>query len=104
MTTKVNGFAHPGQHLTGGLPMYTITTALDIVTVTNNDNANLDTLIAAISTRAAPVIMGTPAGTGPYTLRIAVEHNDIFGDLTAFANELKAITGDATLTVVAYTF
>ena len=121
MTTKVNGFTHtPGQFLSGNLVMFTATTAVDIITqattttttdafgtvttTTSSHNVALDTLIAAISTRAQPVIMGTPAGTGPYTLNFAVEHTEIFGDLTAFSNEVKAATGDSTVVISAYTF
>ena len=121
MTTKVNGFTHtPDQFLSGALMMFTATTSVDIITqtttttttdafgtlttTTSSHNVALDALIAAIATRAQPTIMGTPAGSGPYTLNFAVEHTDIFGDLTAFSNEVKAATGDSTVAITAYTF
>lgn len=105
MTDKVHGFVGtPDQFLSGAMKMFTVTTSDDIVTVTGGHNAALDKLIEAISTRAQPVILGTPAGSGPYTLNIAVEHNEIFGDLTAFANEVKAATGAQTVSVAAFVF
>lgn len=120
MTDKVHGFTHPGQHLVGdsalGLPMFTATVTVDIVTQAADNaaetdtglypvhthNANLDALISAISVRAQPVIMGAPKGTGPYTLTFAVEHLDIFGDLTAANTEISAAAGFA-VTLAAFT-
>lgn len=105
MTDKVHGFVGtPDQFLSGAMKMFTVTTSDDIKTVTDGHNVKLDKLVEAISTRAQPVILGTPAGTGPYTLNIAVEHNEVFGDLTAFANEIKAATGATTVSVAAFTF
>ena len=105
MTDKVHGFVGtPDQFLSGAMAMYTVTTTDDIKTVTDGHNVKLDALIAAISTRAQPVIMGTPAGTCPYTLNFAVEHTEIFGDLTAFAAEVKASTGATTVSVGTFTF
>lgn len=125
MTDKVHGFTHAGQHLVGdsvlGLPMFVVTTATDIVTQTADNsetdtglypvhthNAALDALIQAISVRAQPVIVGTPAGTGPYTLHFAVEHLDIFGDITAQGNDtvanIKTALGDANATLAVFTF
>jgi hypothetical protein len=104
MVDKIHGFvAAPDQSLVGAVQFYTVSTANNIVTVTNGDNAYLDTLVNAISTRAQPVILGTPSGTGPYTLRFAVEHAGVLGNLTAFQNEVIAITGDSALTVTAFT-
>ena len=119
MTDKVNGWVQSGQHLVGSLAMFTVTTTNNIVTpvtsetdtdpfgsvtvTTASHNDALDALIAAIGTRAEPVIIGTPAGTGPYTLNFAVEHADVFGDLTAFANEVMLITG-GTVSFAPYSF
>jgi hypothetical protein len=102
MTTKVNGFvATPDQFVSGAMAMFTVTSSADIKTVTAGHNVELDKLIAAISMRAQPVLMGAPAGSGPYTLRFAVEHNEVFGDLTAAGTELSEATG-ATVTLAAF--
>ena len=95
MTDKVHGFvATPDQFLSGGLPMFTATvTGVDLTTKTGTleqHSVALDKLIEAISTRAQPVVMGTVKAT---TLNFAVEHNDIFGDLTAFSAEVTAACG-----------
>lgn len=97
MTDKVHGFvATPDQFLSGGLPMFTATvsgTGSDLTAKTGTleqHSVALDKLIQALSIRAQPVIMGTPTAT---TLNFAVEHNDIFGDLTAFSAEASAATG-----------
>ena len=106
MTQKIHGFvATPDQFLTGGLPMFTATvTNADLTALVAGDPDGvdqpasgdfgafedrkhapaLDALIAAISIRAQPVVMGTPT---PTALNFAVEHNEIFGDLTAFSEE-----------------
>lgn len=92
MTQKVHGFAQaPAQFLTGGLPMYTATvTGVDLTALEGTEEQHapaLDKLIEVISIRAQPVIVGKANAT---TLRFAVEHNEIFGDLTAFNAEATA--------------
>jgi hypothetical protein len=82
MTDKVNGFvATPDQFLVGSMNMFTVTVTQDIKALTpvaggTAKNDLLNTLIETISIKAQPVIMGAVAGTGPYTLRFAVEHKD----------------------------
>lgn len=114
MTDKIHGFAHtPDQFLSGGMPLFTATvagTGIDLTAMTGTEEehaAHLDALIAVLSIRAQPVLMGTVAA---HTLNFAVEHNEIFGDLTAFNTEASAafaaatgVTG-ATVTVTAFTF
>ena len=106
MTDKVHGFtATPDQFLSGGLPMFTATvTGVDLTAKTATasgvgtpkdvaselHSAALDKLIEALSIRAQPVVMGTPTAT---KLNFAVEHKDIFGDLTAFSTEASAACG-----------
>ena len=97
MTDKVHGFAHtPDQFLSGGLPMFTATVAsgglTTLVGTEEQHSVKLDKLIEAISTRAQPVVLGTPTAT---VLNFAVEHKDIFGDLTAFSAEVTAACGFA---------
>jgi hypothetical protein len=92
MTQKVHGFAAtPDQFLTGGLPMFTATvTGADLTALVGDEEQHapaLDKLIEVISIRAQPVIMGKAKAT---TLNFAVEHNEIFGDLTAFGAEATA--------------
>jgi len=92
MTDKIHSFAAtPDQFLSGGLPMFTATvTGANLTTLTGTEEphaAALDKLIEVISLRAQPVVLGTPNAT---TLRFAVEHNEIFGDLTAFNAEATA--------------
>lgn len=105
---KINGFIKtPEQSLSGAMQMYTISTATDIVTLTNGHNAVLDKLIEAISTRAQPVLLGAPAGSGPYTLRFAVEHSDAFGaTLTAMQTLIRGadVLNDNAATLVAFAF
>ena len=103
MTEKVNGFVGtPDQFLSGGMNMYTVTvTGLDLTAAPANGTSDLDMLIQAISTRAQPVIMGTPTAT---VLRFAVEHNEIFGDLTAFAAEVRAASGATTVAIAPFAF
>jgi hypothetical protein len=105
MTDKVNGFvATPDQFLSGAMKMFTATVTGDILTATAGHNVKLDKLIEALSIRAQPVIMGTPAGnTTTGTLRFAVEHNEVFGDLTAFSTEVSNACG-FTVVVAAFTF
>lgn len=110
MTDKVHGFAKtPDQFLSGGLPMFTATvTGVDLTALTGTEeshSAALDKLIEVISTRAQPVVMGAVKAT---TLNFAVEHNDIFGDLTAFSAEATAAFAakfpGATVTVSKFVF
>jgi hypothetical protein len=105
MTQKVHGFAKtPDQFLSGGLPMFTATVASGGLTTLVGDeeqhSVKMDKLIEAISIRAQPVVMGTPSAT---VLNFAVEHNEIFGDLTAFSNEVTAACGFAVV-ISAFTF
>lgn len=105
MTDKVHGFvATPDQFLSGGLPMFTATvTGVDLTAKTGNEEQHsvaLDKLIEAISIRAQPVVMGTPTAT---KLNFAVEHKDIFGDLTAFSAEATAACG-FTVVIAAFAF
>lgn len=114
MTDKIHGFAHtPDQFLSGGLPLFTATvagTGVDLTALTGSEEkhaAHLDALIAVLSIRAQPVLMGTVAAK---TLNFAVEHNEIFGALATFNAEataaFAAATGisDATVTVTAFQF
>lgn len=105
MTQKVHGFSHtPDQFLSGGLPMFTATvTGVDLTAMTGTEEQHsvaLDKLIEAISIRAQPVVMGTPTAT---KLNFAVEHNEIFGDLTAFSTEATAACG-FTVVISAFAF
>jgi len=129
MTNKVHGFVGtPDQSLVGGLPMLTVTVDVDIATksaTTDSDsmaddqdvithNVALDKLIEGLSTRAQPIIMGTPAVDGDnWTLNFAVEHDDVFkandGTFTAFNTELSALMTAAlghsvTASVAAFVF
>lgn len=110
MTDKVHGFtATPDQFLSGGLVLFTATVSGVDLTATTTDVSEhtlgdvktvphapaLDKLIAAISIRAQPVIMGTPTAT---KLNFGVEHADIFGGVDAngkmlFDSELTAACG-----------
>lgn len=112
MTDKIHGFvATPDQFLSGGLVMFTATvTNVDLTAMTGDEEqhaAALDALIEVLSIRAQPVIMGAAKET---TLNFAVEHNEIFGDLTAFNAEataaFRARTGvaNATVAVAAFAF
>jgi len=103
MTDKVNGFVGtPDQFLSGAVKMFTVTVAgLDLTVAPANGTSNLDKLIQAISTRAQPVIMGTPTSTA---LNFAVEHNEVFGDLTAFATEVRNACGASSVTIAPFTF
>lgn len=103
MTEKVNGFVGtPDQFVSGAMSMFTITVSgLDLTAAPANGTSNLDKLIQAVSTRAQPVILGKPTAT---VLRVAVEHAEIFGDLTAFAEEVKAASGATTVEVAGFEF
>lgn len=110
MTDKIHGFvATPDQFLSGGLKMYTATvTGANLTTLVGSEEPHapaLDKLIEVISIRAQPVILGTAGAT---TLRFAVEHNEVFGDLTAFNAEATAafaaeISG-ATVSIAPFVF
>lgn len=101
MTLKVNGFAFgPNQSVSGGMKFYTVTAAaLDLTAAAVDGTSDLDRLVRALSTRAQPVILGVVGATA---LRIAVEHNEVFGDLAAFEAEVSASMQTA-VTVVEFT-
>jgi len=110
MTDKIHGFAAtPDQFLSGGLPMFTATvTGADLTALVGAEEQHspaLDKLIEVISIRAQPVIMGKAK---PTTLNFAVEHNEIFGDLSAFNAEATAAFGaaipGATVTISKFVF
>lgn len=109
MTDKIHGFAHtPNQSLSGGLVMYTATvTGVDLTATAGTEEVHapaLDKVIEILSTRAQPVLMGAVTAT---TFHFAVEHNDIFGDLTKFNTDataaLAAYEDGATMSVAAFT-
>lgn len=103
MTEKVNGFAAGNdQFVSGAMKMYQITVGgLDMTAAAANGTSDLTKVVDAISTRAQPVIMGVPTAT---TMVFAVEHNEVFGDLVAFADEVEAATGATADSVVIAAF
>lgn len=104
MTLKVNGFARgPGQFVSGAMAMFTVTvTNMNLTAPPADGDSDLDRLIRAISTRAQPIILGTPTAT---VLRIAVEHPDVFGDLAAFVAEVDAaLPPAATVAIAPFSF
>jgi hypothetical protein len=112
MTDKIHGFvAAPDAFLTGSTNCFTVTVAnydLTADTSTGDEaahNDGLDKIIEAISTRAQPVLIGTVGAT---SFRFAVEHVDVFGDLTAFStkvqSDVRAATGDSDITVAIAAF
>jgi hypothetical protein len=114
---KIHGFvATPDQFLSGGLPIFEVTTTTDLTTTVPGEpngvtvpasgdfaayqdkghNVALDKLIQAISVRAQPVLMGTPAG-GKF--RFGVEHADIFGDIMQADGTTQNATNDTVVAV-----
>lgn len=119
---KIHGTTNPGQFLTGNLNFYTIRTTLDIRPSAAKDphddaQARLDKLVAAVSTRAQPIILGAvtavdeqkssitdlPAASAAsgstvtvYTIRFAIEHNmawEVNGNNPTLAETLHGVDG-----------
>lgn len=78
MVTKVNGAAGAGEHLTGNMQFFAITTDVNILPVPTGNavtQAKLDKLVEVISLNGQPVIMGAPVeDTGNYIFKFATEH------------------------------
>jgi hypothetical protein len=103
--------ASPGEFLGRNLDYYIVEVAEDIVTV----NANLQKLLNTVGTRAQAIILGTPSGTGPYTVKFAIEHtmawmsnptggnHGLGGPLASFTDALAAALGAAGFTGVVVT-
>lgn len=85
---KVNGKVSFGEHLTGNLQFYAVTTSVDITPATGQ--ANLDKLVEVISTNGQPVIMGAVTGTGPYVLKFAIEHTGAWENADKLVAAIKA--------------
>lgn len=119
---KIHGTSNPGQFLTGNLNFYTIRTTLDIRPSADKDphdpaQSRLDKLVAVISTRAQPIILGgvqvttepkssvtdLPAASAVqgsdvtvYTIRFAIEHNqawEVNGNNPNLAETLNGVEG-----------
>ncbi|RYD60678.1 MAG: hypothetical protein EOP83_18850 [Verrucomicrobiaceae bacterium] len=76
---KINGKAFAGEFLGTNLQFYTLTTGVNIKGETPESQAVLDKVIEVISLNGQPVILGTPNGTGPYTMMFANEHTNAWG-------------------------
>lgn len=85
---QVNGKVLSGEHLTGNLQFYSVTTSIDITPVSGQ--ANLNKLIEVISLNGQPVIMGAVTGTGPYSLKFAIEHAGSWADAATLVAAIKA--------------
>ena len=71
---KVNGHTGAGEHITSNLDYFTFVTPLDLANTVVNTATALDRVVEIIATRGQPVIMGAISGSGPYTLKFAIEH------------------------------
>jgi hypothetical protein len=67
-----------GEALTAPLAFITISSNVDIRALSAGGDAasqaRLNKLIEVVSLRGQPVILGTPTGSGPFTLVLATEH------------------------------
>jgi hypothetical protein len=102
---KINGHVAAGEHLTGNLQFYSVSTAVDISGAAALSQAALDKLVEVISLNGQPVIMGAPVKSGStYTLKFAVEHTGAWVDSAALVAAIKAhapmFAADATLAAV----
>jgi hypothetical protein len=88
---KVNGHALAGEHLTGNIQFYSITTSVDITGAAPASAAALDKLVEVISLNGQPIIMGAPvASGGNFVLKFAIEHTGAWSSADVLTAAIKA--------------
>lgn len=101
---KVNGHAFAGEHLTGNIQFYSITTGVDITGTTPASAAALDKLVEVISLNGQPIIMGAPVASGSnFVLKYAIEHTAAWANSATLVASIQAnapmFTADTALAV-----